>query len=401
MLIGLVTPLFYFHPFQRTKGLPLFDSLLILTQNIICKYILNLFLECGINGALLAADTTTELSLDNRSAIENQKDLATAATGLIGNLEVLRRLSGKQFQSYTTALVATVAVGCFLLILNILIFAGIYHQREKRARDAKTKEELQENESSKNSSLLKLNALGLAVGGEGNSLSGSLRTLGAGAAGGSGKSAIVFGEYSCYDEKTLSNKMKNSEKLMVEMPIGGDTNWNCSASTLDLIKVRHHQLPPTAEGVVYGGSLGEATDLHLHALNSMEMASYTHLPAMATTVVMENINTNKNANTQLSKNASFDYAVQSSDKLSFKEIEAAVKGNLDDAIREQNVEDDDDIPEPPPPPKSFQAHQQQQQQQQQGILRQSNNSAGNAGSSTGNTSGGGNKKRVHIQEISV
>lgn len=106
--------------------------------------------------------TTTQAPKDNRTGVtrvETQKDLATASTGIIGNLELLRRLSGKQFQSYTTALIATVAVGCFLLILNVLIFAGIYHQREKRARDAKTKEELQESDTSKNSSMLKLNAL--------------------------------------------------------------------------------------------------------------------------------------------------------------------------------------------------------------------------------------------------
>ncbi|TMW44772.1 hypothetical protein DOY81_010149, partial [Sarcophaga bullata] len=123
--------------------------------------------ECGVDGAMFVAEMTTlPPTADNRSLVldSREKEMATASTGLIGNLEVLRRLSGKQFQSYTTALVATVAVGCFLLILNILIFAGIYHQREKRARDAKTKEELQDNDTSKNSSMLKLNALGSETG---------------------------------------------------------------------------------------------------------------------------------------------------------------------------------------------------------------------------------------------
>lgn len=32
---------------------------------------------------------------------------------------------------YSTALIITIAVGCTLLILNILIFAGIYYQKEK------------------------------------------------------------------------------------------------------------------------------------------------------------------------------------------------------------------------------------------------------------------------------
>lgn len=104
--------------------------------------------------------------LPEGNVFDNGKEMATATTGLVGNLEVLRRLGGKQFQSYTTALVATVAVGCFLLVLNILIFAGIYHQREKRARDAKTKEELQDNNDNEmklSSGSLKLNIIGATV----------------------------------------------------------------------------------------------------------------------------------------------------------------------------------------------------------------------------------------------
>lgn len=39
---------------------------------------------------------------------------------------------------------ATVAVGCFLLLLNILIFAGIYYQRKKPLKKAKTNSGLQD-----------------------------------------------------------------------------------------------------------------------------------------------------------------------------------------------------------------------------------------------------------------
>lgn len=39
--------------------------------------------------------------------------------------------------SYSTALSVTIAVGCSLLILNILIFAGIYYQRDKNRLEAK------------------------------------------------------------------------------------------------------------------------------------------------------------------------------------------------------------------------------------------------------------------------
>lgn len=44
---------------------------------------------------------------------------------------LLRKLASSHYQSYTTALTVTIAVGVFLLLLNILIFAGIYHQRDK------------------------------------------------------------------------------------------------------------------------------------------------------------------------------------------------------------------------------------------------------------------------------
>lgn len=53
----------------------------------------------------------------------------------------LRHLTSSQFHSYSAALAITIGVGCFLLLLNILIFAGIYYQRVKRTLDAKKKEE--------------------------------------------------------------------------------------------------------------------------------------------------------------------------------------------------------------------------------------------------------------------
>ena len=41
------------------------------------------------------------------------------------------------FAAYSTALSVTVAIGCSLLILNILIFAGVYYQRDKSKIEAK------------------------------------------------------------------------------------------------------------------------------------------------------------------------------------------------------------------------------------------------------------------------
>lgn len=345
---------------------------------------------------------------DNRTLVETHKELATASTGLIGNLEVLRRLSGKQFQSYTTALVATVAVGCFLLVLNVLIFAGIYHQREKRARDNKTKEELQDSDTSKNSSMLKLNTVGImSAAGDGQHYGSS--------GSGMGKTTVVFGEYSCYDEKTLHPK---DEKLLVDMPpqtaqMIDTNNWACSTSTLDLLKTKHHHTPVdiTSIAAVTIPSITQQSELHLHNLNSMEMNTFNTLSPPTvhtdTTIALQGKRgsfggggSTSGAIQQQQHLNQFDYSVQSSDQMSFKEIEDAVKASTSevaDIVRVINMDAicggvmdiDDDIPEPPPPPKSFQNN---QQQQHGGILRQ-------AGSNSISSSSG--KKRVHIQEISV
>ncbi|XP_046835012.1 neuroligin-1-like isoform X3 [Vespa crabro] len=50
-----------------------------------------------------------------------------------GPNNLLRKLTSSYYQSYTTALTVTIAVGIFLLLLNIIIFAGIYHQRDRNA----------------------------------------------------------------------------------------------------------------------------------------------------------------------------------------------------------------------------------------------------------------------------
>lgn len=57
------------------------------------------------------------------------------------NSNLLRKLATSHYQSYTTALTVTIAVGCFLLLLNILIFAGIYHQRDRGGQFEEKKED--------------------------------------------------------------------------------------------------------------------------------------------------------------------------------------------------------------------------------------------------------------------
>ena len=48
----------------------------------------------------------------------------------------LLRLTSRHYYSTTTALAITVGVGCILLVLNMLIFAGIYYQRDRDKKRA-------------------------------------------------------------------------------------------------------------------------------------------------------------------------------------------------------------------------------------------------------------------------
>uniref|UniRef100_A0A182LY48 Uncharacterized protein n=1 Tax=Anopheles culicifacies TaxID=139723 RepID=A0A182LY48_9DIPT len=48
--------------------------------------------------------------------------------------ELLAKLANRHYYSYTAALGVTVGVGCLLLLLNMLIFAGIYYQRDRTKR---------------------------------------------------------------------------------------------------------------------------------------------------------------------------------------------------------------------------------------------------------------------------
>lgn len=133
------------------------------------------------------------------------------------NDNFLRRLTNTHFQSYSTALTVTIVVGCFLLLLNILIFAGIYYQREKRANDAKKKEELTEAEShcSPNSINRRMETRRKK----------SLQNV-------AGFNPIGnFGEYSCYDEK-ISRKEKHllADICSVEIPM---QELKCSVNGTD------------------------------------------------------------------------------------------------------------------------------------------------------------------------
>lgn len=61
-------------------------------------------------------------------------DGGASAAGSGGNNEELHSnepAAADGFAAYSTALSVTIAIGCSLLILNVLIFAGVYYQRDK------------------------------------------------------------------------------------------------------------------------------------------------------------------------------------------------------------------------------------------------------------------------------
>lgn len=52
------------------------------------------------------------------------------------------RATDDHYGAYSTALSVTIAIGCSLLILNVLIFAGVYYQRDKQRMELKRRLEM-------------------------------------------------------------------------------------------------------------------------------------------------------------------------------------------------------------------------------------------------------------------
>ena len=76
-------------------------------------------------------DTTTQITTTNRYNVS----AVLLSTPVTKDGKVTLPLHD-DFAIYSTALSVTIAIGCSLLLLNILIFAGVYYQREK-SRDHK------------------------------------------------------------------------------------------------------------------------------------------------------------------------------------------------------------------------------------------------------------------------
>lgn len=75
----------------------------------------------GAESTECVPNTTTDEDEDLDIIIANEEE----------EEELLQKLTTRHYYSYTAALGVTVGVGCLLLMLNMLIFAGIYYQRER------------------------------------------------------------------------------------------------------------------------------------------------------------------------------------------------------------------------------------------------------------------------------
>lgn len=79
------------------------------------------------DGTECIPNTTSEEDLIDTESVDDLDDLGDEG-------ELLQRLATRHYYSYTAALGVTVGVGCLLLVLNMLIFAGIYYQRDRDRR---------------------------------------------------------------------------------------------------------------------------------------------------------------------------------------------------------------------------------------------------------------------------
>lgn len=266
----------------------------------------------------------------------------------VNNNSLLRRLTSTHYQSYATALTVTIAVGCFLLLLNVFIFAAIYYQREKRATYTKKKEELTEAENLNSSSSPSLERYQ-----QKGSRKSSLQSV----------SGAGFGEYSCYDEKLRCKE----KRALVDL------------CTVELPMQEFKYSPPC--GSTTGSIRRSITPENYNNKHSMmdHHSSQDAFTSMLPPSYAPQINGSNNLVTYRSiiipKAELCNQATQADSPPNVHDASTAVEEN------DQELSSDD-VPEAPPPPRSsFQS----------GILRQG----------SGPATPGTTKKRVQIQEISV
>jgi hypothetical protein len=95
--------------------------------------------RAGVNGTVaevLLPVTTMETMVTTCVSVQiNQGFINQQHAG--NSTDTLASLEAAGYAAYSTALSVTIAIGCSLLILNILIFAGVYYQRDKSRLEVK------------------------------------------------------------------------------------------------------------------------------------------------------------------------------------------------------------------------------------------------------------------------
>lgn len=84
------------------------------------------------------ATTCVNIVSGTGSAGYNHPSLQNSSSDTLANLEAAG------YAAYSTALSVTIAIGCSLLILNVLIFAGVYYQRDKTRLEVKSLQQQQQ-----------------------------------------------------------------------------------------------------------------------------------------------------------------------------------------------------------------------------------------------------------------
>lgn len=94
--------------------------------------------RAGINGTVaevLLPVTTMETMVT--TCVSVQINQGYVNQHVANSTDTLANFEAAGYAAYSTALSVTIAIGCSLLILNILIFAGVYYQRDKTRMDVK------------------------------------------------------------------------------------------------------------------------------------------------------------------------------------------------------------------------------------------------------------------------
>ncbi|XP_043273365.1 neuroligin-4, X-linked-like [Venturia canescens] len=88
-------------------------------------------------GSTKTSSSSTTCTTGISGGIESiTEDITSILDDNEDDAELLQRLASRHYYSTTTALAITVGVGCILLVLNMLIFAGIYYQRDRDKKRA-------------------------------------------------------------------------------------------------------------------------------------------------------------------------------------------------------------------------------------------------------------------------